>query len=166
MVGNSPHHLNGELVMVAPKEFISILKTAVDMVKEFYPGGNFTSAQLRSVADDVKGSWQLDDKSLLTIGFKLDIPEIVGDCPSFIFASSSTQPATPGQIVIGMIWLEQCGLHRDNQRPAVVVQWPNGTYRLLVTAVNNAIYRWEEYDQEGNVMIDEVYMPINELDQE
>ncbi len=152
--------------MAAPKEFFSILKTAVDMVKEIYPEGHFTSAQLRSVGDDVKGSWQLDDQSLRRIGIKLDIPEIGGDCPSFIFASSPTEPATPGQIGIGMIWLEQCGLHRDNQRPAVVVQWPNGTYRLLVSAVDNAIYRLEEYDQDGNVVIDEVYMPINQLDQD
>ncbi len=60
-----------------------------------------------------------------------------------------------------MIWIDypELRLHRNDNHPCIIVKWPNGQNRLLVTATHGKITKWEEFDDGGFVEVSEVCFP-------
>ena len=134
-----------------------------EILKELIPDGECDSHLLRHDADPTQGlparNWSTEE--LKPIVDATSMPCIYDDTPTFYLTAKSCD-SDDDELGWGMIWIDcpELRLHRDDNHPCIIVKWPNGHNRLLVTATHGKITKWEEFDDGGFVEISDVYFPF------
>ena len=148
--------------MPSPYNYDHITKVISTMLKGMFPDGICNSELLRH--DHESGNRLLSRKwsreELQPIADMTSMPCILDDAPTFYQTVKSGDP-TNDEFGCAMIWIDipEYRLHRDDNHPCIIVKWPNGRNRLLVTATRGKITKWEEFDENGGCEVSEVYFP-------
>ncbi len=135
---------------------------AAEMVRDMIPDGEFDSQVLWHDPDPVLGlparNWSTEELKPIVDATSMSC--IYDDTPTFYLFVKSNDP-DDNELGWGMIWIDypELRLHRNDNHPCIIVKWPNGQNRLLVTATHGKITKWEEFDDGGFVEVSEVYFP-------
>ncbi len=148
--------------MPMPLTYDQITKTLGWILNDMVPDGTGQSTLLRHDPDPVHmipaRKWSKEE--LQPIADETSMPCILDDTPTFYLTMKSTDTKDQAFAWV-MMWIDipEYRLHRDDNLPCIIAKWPNGNFRLLVTATHGKITKWEEFDEDGICDVSQAFFP-------